>query len=78
MWQASRALKKVEEEGRTRVWLAQYVGQTPQSINGFLSGRRVPTKPVIKLLAQALNTTEAYLMGKDLESTHKEASEPNT
>lgn len=72
MWQSTRALQRLEEEGRTRAWLARYVGLTQQSINIFLSGKRAPTKPILKLFAQALNTSEAFLMGEDLESPKKE------
>lgn len=66
MWQPDRALRQLENEGRTRAWVAKYCGMTPQSINNFLAGRRSPTKPILKLMAQALNTTESYLMGEDM------------
>lgn len=75
MWQSARALEKLELEGRTRAWLSRYVGLTTQSINIFLSGKRGPPKPIVKLIAQALNTTEAYLMGEDLKTQKEEQTE---
>ena len=66
MWQPKRASDLVESEGRTRVWIARFCGVTPQTIYNFLSGRSNPPPNMVKLLALALNTSEAYLMGEEL------------
>lgn len=67
-WELDRALKLLEKEGRTRQWLAQYIGISRNALNHYLSGRRVPAHPVIKLMAQALNTTEEYLIGTEAKA----------
>lgn len=46
--------QKIEEQGRTRKWLAEYCGIKVPSFNHILSGRTQPGMPVLKLLAQAL------------------------
>jgi len=66
MWQSKRASDLAKREGRTRIWIANFCGVCPQSIYNFLSGRTSPPRPMVKLMAIALNTTEAYLMGEDL------------
>lgn len=67
-WKLERALILIEKEGRTRKWLAEYVGITQLSLNHYLSGRRIPGRPIIKLIAQALNTTEGYLLGESAKN----------
>lgn len=69
-WRLDRALELLEKEGRTKKWLAGYCGINLLSLNHYLSGRRVPARPIIKLIAQALNTTEEYLMGIGAEVHH--------
>lgn len=68
MWDRERALELIEKEGRTRQWLARYVGISQDSLKHYLSSHRVPARPIIKLMAQALNTTEEYLMGTDAKA----------
>lgn len=74
MWSAERAQKQLEKEGRTKAWVAKFCGIEIIQLNHYLAGRRVPRRPVIKLIAMALNTTEEYLMGEDAD-LHQHFSE---
>ena len=62
-WNRQRVAQLIEQEGRTKKWLAGYCGINIDSLNHYLAGRRYPPRPVIKLIAQALNTHEEELMG---------------
>jgi transcriptional regulator with XRE-family HTH domain len=63
-WVPERAQQLCKAEGRTTEWLADFVGIPVQSLNHYLSGRRNPKRPVIKLIAAALRSHEAYLTGE--------------
>lgn len=54
----------LEREGRTVKWLAEKCGVKPHTISLYKSGTRNPSKAVLKLMAQALNCTEAELLSE--------------
>ena len=46
--------QRLEQEGRTRKWFADFCGLEVTSLNHVLSGRRSPSTAVLKLMAIAL------------------------
>lgn len=71
-WNRELALQLIEQEGRTKRWLSSYVGINLESLNHYLTGRRNPSRPVVKLIAQALNTEETILLGENQSSSQEE------
>lgn len=63
-WNPEKALERIEQEGRTRKWLADQCEIEVESLNHILSGTRKPGRPVLKLMAHALNTTVEFLLGE--------------
>jgi transcriptional regulator with XRE-family HTH domain len=61
-WKPEKALKLLEEQGRTRKWLAAQCGIHIKSLHRILSGHP-PSLPVLKLMAIALEIDEEYLKG---------------
>jgi transcriptional regulator with XRE-family HTH domain len=62
MWIPERARKRLVFIGRTRKWLAEYCGIERTSLNENLRDNgRPPSRPVLKLMAQALECDECYL-----------------
>jgi hypothetical protein len=61
MWNFELANERLKIEGRTRSWLAEYCGIPLRSLYHYLSGRRAPPVPVMKLIAMALECSEADL-----------------
>lgn len=57
MWKALKAKELLDVQGRTRRWLAEQCGIELQSLNHLLNGQRNPSRPVLLLMAQALETT---------------------
>lgn len=55
-WNPNRTKLLIEEKGYTRKWLASRCGITVSGFNNILRGTK-PSLPVLKLLAQALDTT---------------------
>jgi transcriptional regulator with XRE-family HTH domain len=53
--------KLLDEQGRTRKWLARECGIELGSLNHILAGRRQPGLPVLKLMARALGVSEGSL-----------------
>ena len=45
--------------------LADQIGLSKQAISMYLSGARKPKRPTIKVIADALNVNEAWLIGYD-------------
>lgn len=62
-WDHKKARALQKQHGRTTQWVADFCGVSRGQMQHYLSGRRNPKAPVIKLLAQAFNTTEADLAG---------------
>ena len=54
MWKFERALELLDKQGRTRKWLAEQCGIEITSLNHLLIGSRVPSRPVLLLMARAL------------------------
>ena len=46
--------------------LADQIGLSKQAISMYLSGARKPKRPTIKVIADALNVNEAWLIGYDV------------
>jgi plasmid maintenance system antidote protein VapI len=64
---ANELLKRVEQTGRFRSaknWLAEECGIETASLIHILSGRREPSRPVIILMAKALQTSPEFLNGE--------------
>jgi transcriptional regulator with XRE-family HTH domain len=72
VWIRERALQLIEEQGRTKRWIANFCGINLDSLNHYLAGRRNPPRSIVKLIAFALNTTEAFLMGEDVKILESE------
>ncbi len=61
-WNHERARQLQKRDGRTTEWLANFCGVDSVGVmRHYLSGRRKPKLPIIKLLAQAFNATEEEL-----------------
>ncbi len=60
-WNHRLAKSQLEKEGRTRKWLAAYCGISLGTLCRILAGLRQPSRPVRKLMAQALNVPEEEL-----------------
>jgi transcriptional regulator with XRE-family HTH domain len=73
MWKHERAEQLRKSEGRTKEWLAEYCGIKVDALNHYLAGRRKPRRPIIILIAQALNSTEEYLTGDEV-SAHRHSA----
>lgn len=56
-WNPERAKELIELRGRTRKWVASMCGVRRMTFNHYLTGRRNPSKAVLYLMAQALETT---------------------
>lgn len=46
--------------------LAEQIGLSKQAISMYLSGSRKPKRPTVKVIAEALNVNEAWLIGYDV------------
>lgn len=57
MWNYEKAQSLLDQEGRTREWLAKKCGVEIGSLHQILGGHRNPGRPVLILMAQALKTT---------------------
>lgn len=64
-------MQMIEEQGRTKRWIARYCGLSLESLNHYLTGRRNPRLPILKLLAQALNVQESSLIIEDQEEARR-------
>lgn len=64
MWKYENAKKLIEEQGRTRAWVAKEIGVDPKSLNNILAGRK-PSLPVIKLMARLFSVPETLLYEPD-------------
>lgn len=64
IWNPKKAKQLIAQRGRTRVWLADQCGIGRGSLNNILRGSANPGLAVLKLMAQALETTEEELLGE--------------
>ena len=67
LWNPERALELIEREGRTRAWLASQCRIEEGTLKQILLGNRRPSRPVAKLMADALKATEAELLGEETQ-----------
>ena len=59
-----RLLTLLEKKGMTQRELANVIGVTETSISRYISGQRVPKSNIVVYMADALNTTTDYLLGR--------------
>lgn len=62
-----RILTLLEKKGMTQRELANEIGVTETSISRYISGQRVPKAHIIVYMADALNTTTDYILGRTNE-----------
>lgn len=54
----------LEKKGMTQRDLAHEIGCTETSISRYISGERMPKANIIVYMADALNTTTDYILGR--------------
>ena len=54
----------LEKQGMTQRDLAYKIGVTEVSISRYISGERMPKANIVVYIADALNTTTDYLLGR--------------
>lgn len=59
-----RLKDKLTENGLTQHGLAVLIGVTDSEISRYIKGERTPSLPVLIQLADKLNTTADYLLGR--------------
>lgn len=74
VWRYDRAQELLDEQGRTRRWLADQCSVTDRTVGAYMSGHGKPGSAVVKLAAMALGCSEDYLLGKSDERGKKPRS----
>lgn len=59
-----RILTLLEKKGMSQRALANEIGVTETSISRYISGQRVPKANIVVYMADALNTTTDYILGR--------------
>ncbi len=62
-----RILTLLEKRGMTRRELANQIGVTEVSISRYITGARMPKANIVVYMADALNTTTDYILGRTEE-----------
>lgn len=62
-----RILTLLEKKGMSQRALANEIGVTETSISRYISGQRVPKANIVVYMADALNTTTDYILGRTEE-----------
>jgi len=62
-WNPDRTRELIQEQGRTRDWVAKQCGIKTQTLTHYLANNGIPGASVMILLARCLNTTVADLLG---------------
>ena len=62
-----RILTLLEKKGMTQRELANKIGASEVSISRYISGARMPKANIVVYIADALNTTTDYLLGRTNE-----------
>lgn len=62
-----RILTLLKKKGMTQRELANQIGVTEVSISRYISGQRVPKANIVVYMADALNTTTDYILGRTEE-----------
>ena len=60
----ARILTLLKKKGMTQRELANEIGVTETSISRYISGQRVPKSNIVVYMADVLNTTTDYLLGR--------------
>lgn len=60
----ARILPLLEKHGMTQRDLANKIGASEVSISRYISGARMPKANIVVYIADALNTTTDYLLGR--------------
>ena len=60
----ARILPLLEKRGMTQRDLAYKIGASEVSISRYISGQRMPKANIVVYIADALNTTTDYLLGR--------------
>ena len=61
----TRLKDKLRENGLTQHGLAVLIGVTDSEISRYIKGERTPSLPVLVQLADRLNTSTDYLLGRN-------------
>ena len=69
---SERLQKIMKERGLTQKDIIDITGITKSSICMYVSGEREPSQKALYILAKALNVSEVWLMGFDVESAYNE------
>ena len=60
----ARILPLMKKKGMTQRELANQIGVTEVSISRYISGQRMPKANIVVYMADALNTTTDYILGR--------------
>lgn len=63
----ARILTLLKQNGMTQRELANQIGVTETSISRYISGARMPKANIVVYMADALNTTTDYILGRTEE-----------
>lgn len=63
----ARILPLMKKKGMTQRELANQIGVTEVSISRYISGQRMPKANIVVYMADALNTTTDYILGRTEE-----------
>ena len=63
----ARILTLLKQNGMTRKELANQIGVTEVSISRYITGARMPKANIVVYMADALNTTTDYILGRTEE-----------
>ena len=63
----ARILPLMKKKGMTQRELANQIGVTETSISRYISGARMPKANIVVYMADALNTTTDYILGRTEE-----------
>ena len=63
----ARILPLMKKKGMTQRELANQIGVTETSISRYISGARMPKANIVVDMADALNTTTDYILGRTEE-----------
>lgn len=63
----ARILTLLKQNGMTQRELANQIGVTETSISRYITGARMPKANIVVYMADALNTTTDYILGRTEE-----------
>ena len=62
-----RLKESLDETGVSVTDLASSIGMSKQAISSYITGNRMPKRPVINAISEALNRNPMYLLGYDID-----------